>query len=157
MSEVWMNYSALGQLWGMSPEAARTRARRGRYQRRVGNDGQAEVLVDTSAPVRKPRPPRAGGQSQTTAPLTTPDTESPSTTTAKALEALQGHVDTLKAELAKADAHADQLRQERDVERERVATLTAELLRRTGEMLDAKAKADAEAARPRSWWQRLVG
>lgn len=164
MPEQWFDYRQLGELWQMSPEAARTRARRGRFPRRVGNQGQAEVLVDTDAPVRRPRPPRAGGQSQTTTPQPTPDSEVASQATTAALAALQGHIDDLKARIAKADEQTDQLRQERDairqerdVERERVATLTAELLRRTGEMLDAKAKADAEAARPRSWWQRLVG
>lgn len=154
MSEVWMNYTALGQLWGMSPEAARTRARRGRFPRRVGNQGQAEVLVDTDAPIRRPRPPRASGQSQTTATPSAPDTESPSAVTVKALEALQGHIDTLRGEIAKAEARADQLRQERDAERERVATLTSEMLRITADLAEAR---KVEAARPRSWWQRLVG
>ena len=149
MSEVWMNYAALGQLWGMSPEAARTRARRGRYQRRVGNDGQAEVLVDTSAPVRKPRPPRAGGQSRTTTTTTTPVTESPPTATAEALgaiAALEGHVATLKEQLAKAEAATA-------TERERVADLTAQLLRITVELLDARTPPPPR----RSWWQRLTG
>lgn len=161
MSEQWMTYPALAELWKMSPEAARTRARRGNYQRRVGNDGQAEVLVDTAAPVRKARPPRSAGQSRPAAPMPTPDKEA---ATAATLAALQAHIDDLKAQIVKADAHTDQLRQERDglkqerdAERERVATLTAELLRRTGEMLEAKAKAEAEAARPRGWWARLVG
>ena len=154
MPEQWLNYPELAQLWSMSQEAARARARRGNYQRRVGNTGQAEVLVDTDAPIRKPRPPRAGGQTRTAAAQPAPDTEAASQATATAIAALQSHIDDLKAQIAKADAHADQLRQERDAERERVATLTAELLRRTGEMLDAKAKADT---RPRSWWTRLVG
>lgn len=161
MPEQWLDYRQLGELWQMSPEAARTRARRGRFPRRVGNQGQAEVLVDTDAPVRRPRPPRAGGQSQTTTPVTTPDTESPSAATAKALDALQGHIDTLKAELAKAEALAaergherDVIRQERDAERDRVADLTSQLLRITSDLAEAR---KVEAARPRSWWQRLVG
>lgn len=152
MSEQWLTYPALADLWKMSPEAARTRARRGNYQRRVGNDGQAEVLVDTSAPVRKARPPRAGGQSRTIGSLTAPDTESPSAATVTALEALQAHVDTLKAEIAKAETRADQFRQERDAERERLADLTSQLLRITADLAEAR---KPEAAQ--SWWQRLVG
>lgn len=151
MSEVWMNYNDLAQLWGMSAEAARTRARRGRFPRRVGNQGQAEVLVDTDAPVRRPRPPRAGGQSQTNATSPAPDTESPSAATVdalKAIAALEGHVATLKEQVAKAEAATA-------VERERVADLTAQLLRLTGELLEAR---KAERAPPRrSWWQRLTG
>lgn len=151
MSEQWLTYPQLAQLWAMSPEAARTRARRGRYQRRVGNDGQAEVLVDTAAPVRKPRPPRAGGQSRTSSTQPAPATESPPPATAEALgaiAALEGHVATLKEQLAKAEAATA-------AERERVADLTAQLLRLTSELLDAR---KAEAAPPtRSWWARLVG
>lgn len=161
MSEQWLNYTALGKLWGMSPEAARTRARRGRYQRRVGNDGQAEVLVDTAAPVRKARPPRSAGQSRTAAPMPTPDTEAASAATAATLAALQAHIDDLKARIAKADADTTQLRQERDdirkerdAERERAIDLTTQLLKLTADLLDAR---KAEAARPRGWWARLVG
>lgn len=154
MSEQWLNYTALGQLWGMSPEAARTRARRGNYQRRVSNEGQAEVLVDTSAPVRKPRPPRSAGQSRTPAPLPTPDSDTPPPATTAALDALQGHIDTLKAELAKAEALATERGQEVAAERAKVADLTAQLLKITADLLDAR---KAEAARPRGWWARLVG
>lgn len=146
MSEQWMTYPALADLWKMSPEAARTRARRGNYQRRVGNDGQAEVLVDTSAPIPKARKPRSGGQTRTPALPDTPDKETPSAATAKALEALEGHVATLKEQLAKAETATA-------TERERVADLTAQLLRLTNELLDAR-KAPPP---PRSWWQRLVG
>ena len=151
MSEQWLTYPQLAQLWAMSPEAARTRARRGRYQRRVGNDGQAEVLVDTAAPTPKARPPRSGGQSRTIAPMPAPATESPPPATAEtlgAIAALEGHVATLKEQLGKAEAATA-------AERERVADLTAQLLRLTSELLETR---KAEAVPPRrSWWARLVG
>jgi hypothetical protein len=158
MAEQWLDYRQLGELWKMSPEAARTRARRGNYQRRVGNQGQAEVLVDLDAPVRRPRPPRSGGQSQTTSPLPTPDAATPPAATAEALgaiAALEAHVVTLKAALAQAEALASDRGREVAVERERVADLTAQLLRLTTELLDARKP--AEAAPRRSWWQRLTG
>lgn len=155
MSEVWMNYTQLAELWQMSPEAARTRARRGRFPRRVGNGGQAEVLVDSSAPLPKARPPRSGGQSRASATLPAPDNESPPATAVKALEALEGHVATLRDQLAKAEALASERGREVAVERERVADLTAQLLRLTGELLDAR-KAELPPPR-RSWWQRLSG
>jgi hypothetical protein len=154
MSEQWLDYRQLGELWQMSPKAARTRARRGRFPRRVGNQGQAEVLVDTDAPVRRPRPPRAAGQSQTTTTTPAPDAESPSAVTLKALEALQGHIDTLKAELAKAEALAADRGQEAAAAREQVATLTSQMLRITADLAEAR---KAEATRPRSWWARLTG
>ncbi len=155
MPEQWLNYPELAQLWGMSQEAARARARRGNYQRRVGNTGQAEVLVDTDAPVRKPRPPRAGGQTRTATPQAQPDTESPSAATVTALEALQGHIDTLKAELAKAEALAAERGQEVAAAREQVATLTSQMLRITADLAEAR---KLEAARQGGgWWRRLTG
>ena len=161
MSEQRMTYPALAEHWKVSPQAARTRARHGNYQCRVGNDGQAEVLVDTAAPVRKARPPRSAGQSRTVAPMPAPETEASSASTAATLAALQAHIDDLKARIAKADADTTQLRQERDdirkerdAERERAADLTTQLGKLTADLLDAR---KAETARPRGWWARLVG
>ena len=149
MSEQWLTYQQLAQLWEMSQDAARTRARRGHFPRRVNNRGQTEVQVDSSAPPMRVRPPRSGRQTQTATTLTTPATESPPAATAEALgaiAALEGHVATLKEQLAKAEAASA-------AERERVADLTAQLLRITADLLDAR---KAEAPR-RSWWVRLVG
>ncbi len=161
MAENWISYHQLAEHWRMSVEAARTRARRGRFQRRTGNDGQTEVLVDLAAPIRKPRPPRAGGQSRAGLPPYQPSNESPSAITETALNAIQEHVTTLKAEIAKAEARAEQLQRERDemrdkwdAERDRVADLTSQLLKITVDLAEAQ---KAEATRPRSWWQRLVG
>jgi hypothetical protein len=154
MSEQWLTYPALAELWKMSQEAARTRARRGNYQRRVGNAGQAEVLVDTAAPAPKARPPRSAGQTQTAAPLPAPVNETQPAATTAAIDALQGHIDTLKAELAKAEALAADRGQEVATERARVADLTAQLLKITADLMDVQ---KAQAARSRSWWQRLVG
>jgi phage shock protein A len=143
MAEQWLTYPQLAELWKITPEAARTRARRGRYQRRAGNAGQAEVCVDVDAPAR---PPRSGGQSRTPAPSTTPDTEAAS---AAAVRALEGHVETLRTQLARAEALADERSKDVAVERERVADLTARMLQVTAELMEAR--------KPRTWWQRLTG
>jgi hypothetical protein len=147
MAETWLTYTKLAELWQMSTEAARTRARRGRFQRRVGNDGQAEVLVDDAAPTPRARTPRSGGQTRAEPSPDQPSKESASAVLVKALEA---HVASLKEEIAKADARADKLRQERDAERERVADLTSQLLKLTADILAARQE-------KRSWWARLVG
>ena len=131
----------------MSTEAARTRARRGRFQRRVGNDGKAEVIVDGESPIPRARTPRSGGQTRSALPIAQPNKEEAS---GALIRALEGHVATLKNEIAKADARADQLRQERDAERERVADLTSQLLKMTADMLAARQE-------KRSLWARLVG
>ena len=146
MPETWLSYRQLGDLWKTTPEAARARARRGRFPRRTNNVGAVEILVDTDAPVPEPRGKAQDGQTRSATSSDTPDAETPSTATAKALETLEAHVATLKTQLEKAESTAA-------VERERVADLTAQLLRVTNELLDAR-KAESQ---PRSWWQRLVG
>ena len=153
MAETWFTYRQLADHWKTTPEAARARSRRGNYRRRTNNLGAVEILVDTDQPVPEARRKHQDGQTGTATPSHTPDTESPSATTVKLLEALQAHVDTLKAEITKADARADQFRQERDAERDRVADLTAQLLKITADLLEAR---KGEAV-PRSWWARLVG
>jgi len=147
MPETWLSYRQLGDLWKIGPEAARARARRGRFPRRTNNIGAVEILVDTDQPVPEPRGKAQDGQTRTATPPNTPDAEAASAATAKALEALEGHVATLKEQLAKAETATA-------TERERVADLTAQLMRLTTELLDAR-KAPPQS--PRSWWQRLVG
>lgn len=144
MPEQWLDYRELAAHWQIGPDAARARVRRGNFKRRTNNFGEVEVLMDMDAPI--PRPRKAlDGQTRTAPPPNTPDAEAASAATAKALEALEGHVATLKEQLAKAETATA-------TERERVADLTAQLMRLTNELLDAR-----KAPAPRSWWQRLVG
>lgn len=158
MSEVWMTYPNLAQHWGMSVDAARTRARRGHFQRRVNNLGQAEVLVDAEAPAMRVRPPRAGRQTQTAATLTAPAMEGPPAATAGALEAiaaLEAHVGTLREQLGKVEAIAAERGREAAAAHEQLAKLSAEMLRITADLLEVR-KAEATPPR-RSWWKRLAG
>jgi hypothetical protein len=46
MAETWLKYSDLASALGITPEAARQKAIRGRWRRQRGNDGKALVLVD---------------------------------------------------------------------------------------------------------------
>jgi Tfp pilus assembly protein FimV len=145
MPEQWLDYRELAAHWQIGPDAARARVRRGNFKRRTNNFGEVEVLMDMDAPIPRPRKAQ-DGQTRTATPTNTPNAETASAATAKALEALEGHVATLKEQLAKAETATA-------TERERVADLTAQLMRLTTELLDAR-KAPPP---PRSWWQRLVG
>jgi hypothetical protein len=49
MAETWLKYSDLANALGITPEAARQKAIRGRWRRQRGNDGKALVLVDLDA------------------------------------------------------------------------------------------------------------
>lgn len=150
MAETWFTYRQLADHWKTTPEAARARSRRGNYQRRTNNLGATEILVDTDAPIPEGRQKAQDGQSRSATPPTTPDAETPPQA---ALVALEGHIATLRDQLAKAEALAAERGQEAAAEREKVADLTTQLLRITSELLEVR-KAEA---RPRSWWARLVG
>lgn len=151
MPETWLTYRKLATHWNMSPEAARQRIRRGNFQKRTNNFGISEVLVDTDGPLPEPRRRAHSGHSGTTIPPNTPDTESP---LRASLEALEGHVASLKEQLAKTEALAADRSKEVALERERVADLTSQLLRLTSELIETR---KIEAPASRSWWQRLVG
>lgn len=153
MADAWLTYRQLAQHWNTTPEAARARSRRGNYQRRTNNLGAVEVRVDIDAPVPEARQRTQGGREGGQVPPYQQSSEGRSETTEMALRAIQEHVLTLKAEIAKTEARADQFRQERDAERERVADLTAELLRITADLAGAR-KTEAQ---PRGWWRKLVG
>jgi hypothetical protein len=54
----WLTYAQIGERFGMSPEAARQRARRLRWRTQPGNDGRTLVLVPESTAVQpRGRPP----------------------------------------------------------------------------------------------------
>jgi hypothetical protein len=153
MPEQWFTYRQLADHWNTSPEAARARSRRGNYQRRTNNAGATEILVDTDTPVIEGRRRTQDGKVRTDVPPYGPNKESPPAITEMAFRAVLEHVETLKGEIAKVEARASQLQQERDVERERVADLTSQLLRITVELADAR-KIEAQ---PRGWLKRLIG
>jgi DNA primase len=152
MAETWMTYADLAERLGVTAEAARQRAVRGRWRRQTGNDGKTLVLVEPDALAAKKRTPERRPDVQ---PNEHPDD-------ARTVDALQAHIATLKDALGKAEgvaaAREDDLRRER----ERIDQLTGELLRLTGEAMVAAAarddmKAEVDAMRARPWWKRLVG
>jgi hypothetical protein len=151
MAAVWVSYAELAEHLGISPEAARQKSIRARWERKLGDDGKARVLVDLeeAAAAHRPRP------------VERPDEQS----TAAVIAALEQHVATLKEELAKAQT----LAAERDLdayrERERIADLTTQLLTFAGEAMAARAlrhqagapPVDRDPADVEHWWRRLGG
>jgi hypothetical protein len=148
MAEAWFNYADLGLALGISPEAARQKALRGRWRRQRGNDGRAQVLVDIEAQ-RTSHVPRK--RSDNTA------VEHPSNT--RTIAALEGHIATLKADLTKADALAKLRHGEVEAVRKQLDANIAELaalarLMAQREAVRDKLQAEFDAYRSRPWWRR---
>jgi hypothetical protein len=149
MAETWMKYSDLAEALGISPEAARQKAIRGRWRRQRGNDGKALVLVDLEAErashVSRKRPDEH--------PAGRPDER-------RTIEALESHIATLKSDIVKCEALADQRCGDVEAERKRrddvVAELVAlsKLLAEQSAALD-NARAELAAYRTSPWWTRL--
>jgi len=85
----WLTYRDLAVRLGVSVEAARRRALRGKWRRQPGNDGMTRVM-----PPDDWRPPGA--------PDVRADTAEATSANAATIKALQAHVGTLKEQLAAA-------------------------------------------------------
>jgi hypothetical protein len=100
MSSDWLTYKEAGAVLGVSAEAARQRAIRGSWPRRLNNEGAALVRVPegvTSRPRRKNERPNEHPMPR--------DVEQADE---RLIEALQAHIETLKADLALARDQAAQ-------------------------------------------------
>jgi len=130
-----LTYAALGARLKISPEAARSLARRFRLPRSLSDDGMALVSVDLSEIRHTPRPPR--------------DRVGNSVLLAVEIEAL-------KAEIARFETTAADHRVDFERERERADRLAVEMLQATAEMMAGKemtARLEDEVAALRSGGQ----
>jgi hypothetical protein len=117
MSVEMLTYAALGARLKISPEAARSLARRLRLPGSLSDDGKALVNVDLAEIRHTPRPPR--GQ-------------------AGNLALLAAKIEALKAEIARLEATVADHRADFERECERADRLTIELLQATAETMAAK-------------------
>jgi hypothetical protein len=119
MSVETLTYGALGAHLNISPEAARSLAKRRRWPRSLSEDGKALVSVDLGE-IRHTAQPPCSRPSDTTVPLST-------------------RIMTLQAEIARLEAASAGHRADFERERERADRLMAELLRATAETTAARA------------------
>jgi len=117
MSVEVLTYAALGARLTVSPEAARSLAKRRRLPRSLSDDGKALVHVDLAEMRHTPRP--RGGRADNVAPLA-------------------AKIEALKAEIARLEARAADCRADFERERERADRLTVDLLQATAETMAAK-------------------
>ncbi len=114
MSVETLTYGALGARLKISPEAARSLAKRLRLPRSLSDDGKALVSVDLAEIRHTPRPP--GGRQAGNIAL----------------------FEALKAEIARLEERAADHRANFEHERERADRLEVELLQATAETMAAK-------------------
>jgi DNA repair exonuclease SbcCD ATPase subunit len=118
MSVETLTYGALGARLKISPEAARSLAKRLRLPRSLSDDGKALVSVDLAEIRHTPRPP--GGRQ------------------AGNIALLAAKIEALKAEIARLEATAADHRADFERERERADRLAVELLQATAETTAAQ-------------------
>ena len=160
MTGEWFTYKQAADLLSVSTEAVRQRAKRGRWQKTLGNDKRTRV-----------RPPegwndavRINGRAHR---LRNPDERAPANQVIRVLEA---HVETLKTQLTAAEQraekqaaefaarearHASDLAVERtlaDRMSARVDQMTADLAVEQAQRVEAEKRLAAELER--GWWKR---
>jgi hypothetical protein len=177
-----LTYAELAEALRITPASANKLARRRRWPRIPGNDGKARVAVPEEALVRRDIPPDVSADIPPDSPLDVPPVSPPD----KLIKALEAHVETLKAQLAAAEARID--KQADDMvaydtayaaglaaERAKAERMTAEFAARdaqhAADLAGERARTekaiaafasladrlDALANQRRPWWQRLVG
>jgi hypothetical protein len=143
MSGDWLTYRELADRLGVSVEAARRRALRARWAKQAGNDGRSRVLLPDDYDVDR----RPDG-----APDARPDAlGEKSVPSGRLVAALEAHVETLKAQLAAAEARASAA----DVRAVDEAAKTAQAIA-AFESLAQRLEAMAAQHAIKPWWQRLL-
>ena len=135
-----LTYAALGARLKISPEAARSLAKRLRLPRSLSHDGKAVVSVDLAEIRHTPRPP---GTRQT-----------------RNITLLMSKIEALQAEITRLEARAAGHRADFERERERTDRLMAELLQATAETMAAKeatARLEGELAALRTGGRAIGG
>ncbi len=135
MDGQWVTYRDLAVRLGVSVEAARRRALRGKWARMPGNDGMTRVRPPDDLSDRRAPDVRADAVPDNPALVT----------------ALEGHIETLKTDIERLEAQLAGAGADLAAEREKTGKAIA-AFSALAERLDALA---AERARP--WWRRLAG
>jgi hypothetical protein len=129
MSVEFLTYGALGARLNISPEAARSLAKRLRLPRSLSDEGKALVSVDLTELRHTPQPPRRRPAGD--------------------LSLLAAKLATLQSEIARLEASAAGNRADFERERERADRLMVELLQATAETAaarEAAARLEGEVA-----------
>jgi hypothetical protein len=174
-----LTYAELAEALRITPASANKLARRKRWPRVPGNDGKARVSVPEDALVRR--------DSLLDAPPVSPQVSPPPSPPDNLIKALEAHVETLKAQLAAAEARIDKqaddmvaydtayaagLAAERAKAERMIAEFAARDAQHAAELKSEQAQTEKAIAafsaladrldklaaeRARPWWRRLAG
>jgi hypothetical protein len=160
---VWLTYVELGDRLGVTPDAARQKAIRGRWRKQKGNDGKARVLVESQVltePSIRMHPdnhPHVHPDERMITIQTTSGVHPGTVQTAEAAltAILSRHIERLEKELGAVKERLDGATSERDAERLRSAALSA-----TVDALKAALEAErqhmADLRQERDKWARIA-
>jgi hypothetical protein len=145
MESEWLTYQQAAERLGCSPEAIRQKAIRGRWQKTIGNDKRPLIrLPDGWMNAVRTAVERKNNKNERS--VRTVDERASDT---QLIKALQAHVETLKEQLAAAEA--------RDAQH--VAQIAAEQAKAERAFAELSAVAERLAAlaeeRAKPWWRRL--
>jgi hypothetical protein len=138
-SGAWLSYAEVADRLGVTPEAARSRAKRLGWRRQLGNDGKALVWA-----ALEPRPPGDG-------PVTPRSPPARKAVDPALVTALQAHNETLKGDIEALRAQLELAGGELQAERAR----TSAAISAFADLADRLDQLAAERAKP--WWRRLTG
>jgi hypothetical protein len=119
MSGEWLSYKEAGERLGVSAEAARQRAIRGHWPRRLNNEGAALIRVPEGVASRPRRKNERPNERPALGVVEQPDE--------RLAAALQAHIQTLQADLALARDQVLLERQRGDAAAEEVHRLSVKL------------------------------
>ena len=176
--DAWLTYAEAGQRLGVSPEAVRAKAIRRGWRRQHGNDGKARVRLpfDAGEPVDRAVNTQSTPVRKSVDPALVHALEGHVASLKTENERLAAALETLKAELAAANARASE--ESASVEAHN-ATLKADIEKLEAQLAGAETRASEESAKTaqaiaafetlaqrleamaaqraiKPWWQRLL-
>ena len=151
MTDEWLTYGQVAERLHVSPEAARQKAIRGRWQRTIGNDKRARVrLPDGWTNGVHTTTERGNRQSVRTG----NERANGQVAAERLILAVEAHVETLKGELVTERERTSQALVNLERERMRADKAVADYQRLAEEFGRQTEELVRERARP--WWRRLV-
>ena len=144
--DAWLTYAEAGQRLGVSPEAVRAKAIRRGWRRQHGNDGKARVRLpfDAGEPVDRA--------------VNTQSTPVRKSVDPALVHALEGHVASLKTENERLAAALETLKAELAAANARASEESAKTAQAIAafETLAQRLEAMAAQRAIKPWWQRLL-